>query len=328
MVNLVIYKDDAGQRLDKYLHRYLKSATNGFLYKMMRKKNITLNHKKCEGSQLLQIGDSVQFYLSEETLLKFGMQPVAAQVDMTYTSAYRQQQVERLYESEDYLILNKPKGMLSQSDSSGKYTINDWIQEYLRVPQGAMFRPGVCHRLDQNTSGIILCAKNLPASRQMSCWIKEHALKKTYRCVIKGTLPREGIWEGYLYKDIRHNKTTVYQSIQEHPQICRKDLQKIITNYRTVCSKGGYSLVEAELITGKSHQIRSQLASAGYPLVGDVKYGGEVLVLTNKTCVNSQMLHAYKMVFPNDRIGLQLPESGEVICKEPSLFQKVMGING
>lgn len=329
MQSVMIGSNQAGQRLDKFLHKYLPEAGTSFLYKMLRKKNITLNGKKAEGKEILVKGDEVQFFFSEETFAKFSGR-VAVKSD-EYLRAYSAVQgVQILYEDEHVILLNKPVGVLTQKASPGDSSLNEWLIGYL-LESGAItekelqsFHPSVANRLDRNTSGIVLCGKSLAGSQALSRIIKERSLQKYYHTVCVGDLEREQHLKGYLHKDEKSNKVTVRQEL---PQDGREDAYSPIeTSYRPLCRNQSYTLLEVELVTGKTHQIRSHLAYIGHPIIGDGKYGAKQSnqVFREKYSLRNQLLHAYRVVFPREE-GVLAPLSGrEVVAPYPKLFARVV----
>ena len=191
MIVLNIAKSDAGQRLDKYLKRQLRDAQNGFLYKMLRKKNIVLNGKKATGSELVCENDEVTLFLSDETYAKFGGVPKASgktAVDVTpYQEAYfKLKGMEIVFENDDVLVVNKPAGILSQKADAADLSANEWLIGYL-LKAGFLsreslqtFKPSVCNRLDRNTSGLLVCGKTLAGSRYLSSIVRDKSLQKYY----------------------------------------------------------------------------------------------------------------------------------------------------
>lgn len=323
MKEYIIGKNEANQRLDKYLHKLLKEASNGFLYKMLRKKNITLNGKKAEGVEKLQEGDHVKLFLSDETFLKFAGQPPVhkdeANVKLKPVS------LSVVYEDEDILIINKPQGMLSQKAKPSDVSANEYIMEYL-LDTGALtgedlrtFRPSICNRLDRNTSGLLIAGKSLRGLQEMAECLKDRSMKKYYRCIVKGTVAEEKKITGYLKKDEGSNQVQIYS--KEVP-----DSRYIETEYTPVETFSGGTLLEVHLITGRSHQIRAHLASIGHPVAGDEKYGDHNwnLTLKKKYDIHGQMLHAYRLEFPDGRkVTAPVPESFERLAGvDRKIFQR------
>ena len=304
MREVVITPAEAGQRLDKFLHKYLKDASDGFLYKMLRKKNITLNQKKAAGGEKLCAGDRVCLFLSEETCARFGGGEKALgkqrQLAEQGAAAYRKlHNITVLYENAHILLLDKPTGVLSQKASPGDLSLNEWLIGYL-LARGSIteaslqtFRPSVCNRLDRNTSGIVICGKSLFGAQEMTRILKDRSLHTYYLLWVEGQMREGRRLEGYLHKDAKTNQVTVFPAWQ--PQT-----SPIVTVYKPVAVGERETLVEAELITGKTHQIRAHLASAGFPLIGDYKYGNRAQNEERKRRlgITCQLLHAYKVVFP------------------------------
>lgn len=299
-----INSNEAGQRFDKYLKKLLVGAPNSFVYKMLRKKNITLNGKKADGTEKLIGGDVVKLFLSDETFEKFtGKEEVAA----AYEHLKGLRALPVVYEDEDVLIVNKPSGMLSQKAKPTDVSANEHIISYL-IEKGELteemmrtFKPSVSNRLDRNTSGLLVAGKTLKGLQEMSQALKERTVQKYYRCIVKGEVQKNSYIKGWLLKDERSNKVTIYA---DRPQIGTEEtFLPIETEYVPLQVKHGYSELEVHLITGRSHQIRAHLASIGHPIVGDVKYGDKNVNerFRKELQINSQMLHAYRMVFADGR---------------------------
>lgn len=329
MQQVIIKTTEAGQRFDKFLKKYLPEASGSFLYKMLRKKNIILNEKKADGSEKLTAGDTVSFFFSEETFEKFrgNTGKTTSQADTLILQAKKAYEkygmLQVLYENEHILLVNKPAGMLSQKAKPADISLNEWLIGYL-LHKGAvtpeslrMNRPSVCNRLDRNTSGIVICGKTLYGSQQMGAVLKDRSLHKYYLLYVEGKMEKEQRLEGYLLKDESENQVKIFDTMQP-------GCSKIITFYRPLAVYGEETLVEVELITGKTHQIRAHLASIGYPLVGDPKYGKEALNRRRRAQgIQHQLLHAYKVRFP--RLTGELSELSECEIKAPlpRLFKQI-----
>lgn len=325
MHQMTIKSEDAGQRLDKYLRKYLKEAQSSFLYRMLRKKNITLNAKKADGSEKLKEGDVVTLFFSEETLEKFRGDIRSQELLLAKEAKAAYQKLgslEILFENEHILLVNKPAGVLSQKAGPQDISLNEWLIGYLlsekkrSIDSLGSFHPAICNRLDRNTSGIVICGKSLYGSQQMSKVLKERILHKYYLLYVEGQMHGERQIEGYLSKDEKTNKV----SISDQPL---KDSARIVTAYKPLKVHRDVTLVEVELITGKTHQIRAHLASIGFPLVGDPKYGNRLLNEKRKRQygISHQLLHAYRVVFPEFAEKLTDVSGLEIKAPLPELFR-------
>lgn len=282
MRELLIGRNDSGQRLDKFLQKYLREASRGFLYKMLRKKNIKLNGNRAEGKEILARGDRVYLYLSEETIRKFRGE--------TAQQTYPVTELKTLYEDEEIVLLDKPAGMLSQKAKAEDVSLVEYFLGYLQQRgewhPGCSFTPGICNRLDRNTSGIVIAGKSLAALQRMAELLKERRLDKYYLTVVEGVMTEPKVIQGYLWKDEKTNKVTVYDREGDGRSF-------IETGYEPLTDNGIYTLLRVKLITGKTHQIRSHLGSIGHPLAGDGKYGGRPLRGSS-----GYLLHAHEIRFP------------------------------
>lgn len=290
MKQFTIGENEAGQRFDKYLAKLMKDAPKSFFYKMMRKKNITLNGKKAAGNEKLVLGDEVKLFLSDETFEKFaGNGNVAKAVC----------KLDIVYEDEDILLVNKPAGMLSQPSDSGDASLVEYVIGYLmekgEVSEESLktFKPAVCNRLDRNTSGMVAAGKSLAGLQELSKLFHDRTVHKDYLCLTEGVIKNEKYIKGYLHKDEKCNKVVVYNSVHE-------DALPIETRYTPWGDNGRMSLLCVRLITGRTHQIRAHLAGIGHPLAGDGKYGREAFNrgLREKYSLRHQLLHAYRLEFP------------------------------
>lgn len=324
MQQITIGPNEAGQRLDKFLHKYLPNAGTSFLYKMLRKKNITLNGKKAEGKEALTEGDIIRCFFAEETFAKFAGKEITSEDTTSYSDAYaRLKGIEVVYEDDNILALNKPSGVLTQKAKDTDLSLNEWMIGYLlhtnklTASQLMTFKPSVCNRLDRNTSGLVLCGKSLRGSQYLSRIIKDHSLRKFYYTICDGTISEELLLEGYLSKNHKTNKV---QITLEQTDADSEYIKTVFSPLAGGSDKNGRiaaTLLGVELFTGKTHQIRAHLSSIGHAILGDQKYGG-------KACfgLKYQLLHAHHVIFPASE---EFPElSGKrIVAPCPKQFVQV-----
>lgn len=266
MREFTIQENDANQRLDKFITKTLKTLPKNLMYKYIRNKKIKVNRARCEISQYLQVGDTIQCYIAEE----FFEHPIS------YDFLEVPSTLHILYEDEHLLVVDKPIGLLAHKDEQGiQDNLADRILHYLYDQKSydpstsQSFTPALCHRIDRNTQGIVIAAKSAEALRAMNASIKEHQLQKKYLCIIEGHMPeKEGLLTLYHTKDEQANRAILVNSEKE-------GYKEIKTAYRTLQATAKYSLLEVSLLTGKSHQIRATFAHVQHPLLGDVKYGAK-----------------------------------------------------
>jgi len=331
MRKIVVSKNEAGQKLLKLLAKYLNTAPQSFLHKMLRKKNITLNGKKADGSELLRETDEVCLFLSEETIVSFQGKHTS---DTTAVELKEKQTVKKpkelseirvVYEDEDVLVLNKPVGVLSQKAEAEDFSLNEWVIDYL-LQKGSLtkevlhtFRPGVCNRLDRNTSGLITAGKSLAGLQTLSLLFKERTVHKDYYCIVCGRVKSASRLKGYLEKDVRTNKVTV------EPKKRSEESSYIETEYMPITANERYTLLKVRLITGKTHQIRAHLASVGHPLVGDSKYGSPVenRMLKERFGLKYQLLHAALLSFPEKLTDCRALAGKTLFAPVPAQFEKI-----
>ena len=346
MREVIISEREEGQRLDRYLEKYMPDAPKSFFYKMMRKKNIVLNGKKVSGSERIQTGDQIKLFLADETIEGFRSGKKAQEIDLgaqhlslakrPTNGAQQMPQAKRLekgarqmpqakrlekgarqgkielqqghydrnlpplqivYEDAQFLVVNKPVGVLSQKADRNDRSIVEQITDYLADNAADdTFRPGICNRLDRNTSGLIVAGKTVRALQDMNKRFKERTICKYYLCVVHGSVSKKQYLKGYLEKDSRTNKVTVRQ--QPGPNSV-----PIATEYlplqQGMYQGESFTLLQVHLITGKSHQIRAHLASIGHPLVGDVKYSTKRASAFDREQLHQrvQLLHAWQLIF-------------------------------
>lgn len=332
MQEIIINEANAGQRLNKFLGKYLDDAPQSFVYKMLRKKNIKVNKGKATGNEILQVGDIVQVFMSDESIANFRKDkkvPVfhaklkesrvaASQMDrmnnsemetrdlITMKSADALKNVPILYEDRDIIILNKPAGMLSQKAEPSDYSLNERIVDYYHSKEyaDALFIPSVCNRLDRNTSGIILAGMSLKGSQMLSGILKDRTLDKYYLTIVSGKVEQPRTIKGFLTKKASHNQVVVYDTLEQAHNNGVDKPAFIETRYEPLdygrFHNIDFTFLKVKLVTGKTHQIRAHLCSVGHPIIGDGKYGlKSVNAVTKKELgLKHQLLHAYEITFP------------------------------
>ena len=310
MQQLTITDLEAGQRLNKYMMKYLNQAPSSFIYKMLRKKNITRNGKKASGDEILECGDVIKVFLADETIEKFRVVG-SAQVSGQKPGIT----LQILYQDPDILAVHKPVGVLSQKAQKDDYSINEAIVDYclsmriLNEKQLETFHPSISNRLDRNTSGIILAGISLKGSQTLARILKGHTCEKYYYTIVAGEMKQRIHEKAYIVKDTKKNQS----KIQKHES---PGASMIETAFTPLCTKNGFTLLQVQLFTGKSHQIRAHLQSLGYPMVGDTKYGNPAVnrKLRERYHLNHQLLHAGRLV---------LSDIPEITDPLPAEFQKV-----
>ena len=287
MKEFTITQNDAGQRLDRFLAKAVPLLPESLMQKYIRLKRIKLGGKRVERNTRLNAGDVLQLYINDE----FFETPKAENAYLTVSAP----KLNIVYEDENILLMDKKPGLAVHPHDGAEYgkTLIDHIQAYLyakrewRPREENSFTPALCNRIDRNTGGIVIAAKNAEALRILNQKIKDREIDKRYLCIVHGTpKPPEGRLEGYLFKDAKENRVYITKKMQPGAKTA-------VTFYRTLQSKNGLSLVECELLTGRTHQIRAQMAAAGWPLLGDGKYGK----LDKRYDRKYQALYSYKLRF-------------------------------
>lgn len=313
MKEILITKEISNQRFDKMLKKFLPEAANSFIYKMLRKKNITLNGKKAEGNEILKEGDVVKLFFSDETFEKFS----GAKTDSFAAIRGLKDTLNVVFEDASFIVINKPAGVLSQKAALSDVSINEIALKHLLVKgeltedSYKLYHPSVVNRLDMYTTGLLLFAKTYEAARYLSDSIADRSTEKYYLTVVDGVVEQACDLEGYLCKDENANIVSVSDTETEGYSYCKTGIAPLFT-YK------GKTLLEVRLYTGRSHQIRAFLAHEGYPVLGDPKYGNKELneKLRGTYGIKNQLLHAYR---------LRLPDGREFKAMPPSVFSNVLG---
>lgn len=315
MREIIVDINESNQRIDRFLKKYLSKASQGTIYKMIRKKRIKLNNKRANPEDIIVEGDSIQFYISDEVLDKF----IEEKKEINSFIVPR-----IIYEDKNIIFINKPVGMLSHSANKeyGDNVVDSMISYLIKSGEynprlERTFTPSICNRLDRNTSGIVIGAKNYEALKDMNSAIKSRSIKKYYKCMVKGTLKEDILLEDYLLKNEDKNKVKVVKSDVD-------GAKKISTYIKVLKKSNEFSLLEIDLITGRTHQIRAHLSHIGHPIVGDVKYGDANINknFREKYNLNSQFLHAYKIAM-NGLIYLDYLNGKEFVAELPSTLEKI-----
>ena len=287
MKELTIGCNDAGQRLDRFLAKAVPLLPASLAQKYIRLKRIKLAGKRVSRDTRLNEGDVLQLYINDE----FFDTPSQDNAYLTVAAP----KLNIVYEDENLLLVDKRPGLAVHPHDGAEYgkTLIDHIQAYLyakhewRPREENAFTPALCNRIDRNTGGIVIAAKNAEALRILNQKIKDREIDKRYLAIVEGTpKPKEGVLKGYLFKDTVKNRVFVTDTPQAGSKSCE-------TRYRVLQSKNGLSLVECELVTGRTHQIRAQFAHAGHPLLGDGKYGK----LDKRYARTYQALYSYQLTF-------------------------------
>ena len=319
MRELTIGKNDAGQRVDRFVSKALPLLPPALLQKYIRLKRIKVNGGRAQRDQRLREGDVLQLYINDEFFDK-------PREDNLFLTLFRPS-LDIVYEDENLMLLNKRPGLVVHADETEKVnTLINHIQAYLYQKREwnprweNAFTPALCNRIDRNTGGIVIAAKNAEALRILNEKIRDREIEKFYLCAVSGRpRPASGRLENYLFKDAKKNQVF----IKDKPE---PGCKTAVTEYRVLGRKGQLSLVECRLLTGRTHQIRAQMAHAGWPLLGDGKYGRERF---NKDFgENGQALYSYRLrfEFPTDAGALEYLRGKEFRVERVDFAEKYFGV--
>jgi RluA family pseudouridine synthase len=295
MINRKVTPSEGGKRLHRYLRSLMPNIPLGQIYKMIDIGKVKVNGKRKNQNYELVAGDEIVLYVEDAAYEEASI----GQKKMKYVGVNAN--VDVVYEDAELLVVCKPVGMLTHPDQiDQKDTLVNRVHAYLYRKgelDSPLFMPATANRLDRNTSGLILVGKTAGMLHQLNQWIQKHELQKYYVTIVEGRLAGEGVLSGDLIRDEKNNRTHVVNSPADAEQHGGADLTKTATTkYRVLQTGSTYSLVEVELISGRTHQIRSHFQDIGHTLLGDIKYGG------NKYGdINYQLLHAWRIVLPDGR---------------------------
>ncbi|MBI9013549.1 MAG: RluA family pseudouridine synthase [Clostridiales bacterium] len=298
MRTIRVTENEMDQRLDRFLTKYLNKATKTNIFKLIRKKRIRVNGSRAEEKYFLQLGDEIQIHLHEDAI-----DEMIKPIEMIEAEEIN---LDIVYEDDDILIVNKPVGLLTHPDSKEyKNTLASKVQVYLKHLTTRTFRPASIQRLDKNTSGLVIFGKNYASLKKYNEYMRERKIGKFYLAVVSGKPKDSGEVKGYLTKNEATNKISISKNESDEAKF-------VHTKYKLLKTNGKYSLLEVELLTGRTHQIRGSLAYIGHPIVGDVKYGGERLDRQN------QLLHAYRVVI-EDKEYMKSSKEIEAFLKQQNI---------
>ena len=311
-----INENESGQRLDRFLKKYLKAAPLSLIYRMIRK-DVKVNGKRVSQDTMINNGDKIALYIADDKLNRF-----VRQVKKTKAK----KEFEVIYEDRDILIVNKPYGLLTHGDQKEKKnTLSNQVQGYLAQETGngstdrGTFSPAPANRLDRNTSGLVLFGKSFPGLQELNRLLRQkNAVEKYYLSIVSGSLQKELVLRDKMIKDETNNKVQVLPEDSQEGRIME-------TIAKPISGNTDYTLVEILLITGRTHQIRAHLAKAGYPIIGDKKYGNSQknVIMLNKFGLKSQFLHAYKLFFNEAEGKLGYLKGRGFECPLPERLQKI-----
>lgn len=306
---------EANQRLDKFLLKYLNECPKSLIYKGMRTNKIKLNGKKTKGNEILQVNDIIKLFFREEQMATLESQKEIKKVGIHF---------ETVYEDEHLLIVNKPMGLLTQKDTPESHSLADEVLYYLKengsyapeISKG--FTPAPCNRLDRNTAGIVLVGKNIAALQSLSSMLQTKEISKYYMCIVLGRVTAPMILKGYHKRCEGKNEVSITTEYVEGSKPVETRILPLKTN-------GRYTLVEVQLVTGKTHQIRAHLSQIGHPIIGDPKYGDPIenQYFEQKYGLRYQILCAYKVKFELCKAPLTYLQDRVFTVPAPRIYSEI-----
>lgn len=306
---------EANQRLDKFLLKYLNECPKSLIYKGIRTNKVKYNGRKPKGSEILKAGDEIKLFFKDEQMATLETEKAIKKVAI---------QFETVYEDENLLLVNKPMGLLTQKDAPDSHSLADEVRYYL-MEKGSYdpntskgFTPAPCNRLDRNTAGIVLIGKNIPALQSLSSMLKTKEISKYYMCIVLGRVTTTMILKGYHKRCVGRNEVSITNEYVEGAKPVETRLLPLKTN-------GRYTLVEVQLVTGKTHQIRAHLSQIGHPIIGDPKYGDtlENQYFEQKYGLRYQILCAYKVKFELCKPPLNYLQDRVFTVPAPRIYSEI-----
>jgi RluA family pseudouridine synthase len=299
MISRTVTPSESGKRLHRYVRILMPNYPLGQIYKMIEQGKVRVNGKRKKDNYELSAGDELTIMVDEETY----RQSAGEEKKLKFIGV--KTNIDVVYEDDALLIVNKPAGLLTHPDQmEQKDTLITMVHAYLyRKDQldSQLFLPAAANRLDRNTSGLVLVGKTAGMLHQLNQWVQKRQIGKYYVTLVQGKLTGKGTIDAALSRDMKSNRTRVSDS---------DTAKEAVTHYEALTSANGYTLVEVDLESGRTHQIRSHFQSIGHPVLGDVKYGGRPY-----EGVNHQLLHAWKITLPDERAFTASP---------PSLFGSIL----
>lgn len=315
MRQIIISPIEANQRLDKFLMKYLKKCPKSFIYRAMRTNKIKYNKKKPQGNEILKQDDVISIFLTEEQFEEFSIQKQVTKGPIHFKT---------VYEDDNVLIVDKPMGLLTQKDTHTSHSLADEILSYLQDNKSydperlKGFTPAPCNRLDRNTAGIILVGKNMIATQELCQMFKTKEISKYYMSIVLGRVTSPIVLKGYHVKQGDKNEVSIFNHYVEGSKPVETRILPLKTN-------GRYTLVEVQLVTGKTHQIRAHLSQVGHPIIGDPKYGDplENQYFKDKYGLKYQILCAYKIKFECCMHSFKYLQNRVFTVPAPPIYSKI-----
>ena len=315
MRRIIVTSVEANQRLYKFLMKYLNECPKGMIYKGIRTKKIKYNGKKPQGNEILQENDEIKIFFTEEQFEAFTRDKEVKKVPVSFKA---------VYEDENILIVNKPMGLLTQKDVATGHSLADEVLFYLKengsynpkISKG--FTPAPCNRLDRNTAGIVLVGKNISAVQVLGEMLQTKQISKYYMSIVLGRVTEPMILKGYHMKQEGKNEVKISTEYVEGAKPVETRILPLKTN-------GRYTLVEVQLVTGKTHQIRAHLSAIGHPIIGDPKYGDAIenQYFEAKYGLKYQILCAYKVKFELCKRPFQYLQDRVFTVPAPTIYSKI-----